>query len=102
MNLISSLCNRIVLIEKGKISLDEKVEEIVSSDTYSVKVEANDEVLQQLNQYAISYTVEEGVYLIKTPDINRIISILKSNVILEIEKQEITFESYLETRLVGE
>ncbi|MGB4984501.1 MAG: ABC transporter ATP-binding protein [Erysipelotrichaceae bacterium] len=99
MSLISSLCNRLILLQHGAIEYDGEMDDIISNDEYIIKLEETSELKKKIVDDGIKYELDDGIYTIISNNFAQVRYLIENGKALSIEKKEVTLEKFLERRL---
>ena len=99
MTLITSLCKRTIYLKNGKVEFDEKIESIINTNYFQVKIQCNDNTSRIFIENKISYVLEEGIATVETCELERVLNLFSADDVISIEKQLNTLEMYIKERL---
>lgn len=99
MGLISDVCNRIILLNNGKVDFDQNIGKIISNSEYEIEIELNENALPFLQTSRYKYNLQENIINLKINNLDDILNISKNLNILSIKRIDETLESFISRRL---
>lgn len=98
MNLISDVCSRIILLNDGKIDIDERIGNIITPTEYEAEIEADVSIANLLSSMGYEYKEDENIMRVRTKKIDDILALSSQANILSIGRIEETLESFIARR----